>query len=186
MQVFLCFLLNMIDGVYMEKLSVQYHGTSTDLCIFLRNLPDKYTVLGINIFPEFRFTNITKELTHLSVKGFDLISITRSTDFNYENYSDFSSKQDNNMCIEVGLETSEMLVESRMMVWAYDKIDVEWKRIITMYKKQLNKGAWIVTPDGKRKYLKNHLYTSDAKATYELGVKICPLVGWNHYELNNL
>lgn len=48
---------------------------------------------------------------------------------------------------------------------------------------ELVRGAYVVTPDGKRGYYPKHSYTIGAQEAYEKGVAIKPIAGWNYYML---
>lgn len=87
------------------------------------------------------------------------------------------------LIISLGTDDEAELVESAMGVVYNDHIDMLWKRIINKFKKKLVRGAYVVTPDGKRGYYPKHGYTIGAQEAYKKGVAIKPIAGWNYYML---
>ena len=143
----------------MSSTSLQFHATTYDIYKFVIELlgNSQYNACGIILSPKFKI---------------------------YENYKDFSENQDNNIGILLGYNDTDTIKESSMWIKSEDVIDKDFKKCINRFKNNLIKGAWIVNPyTGDKAYYKNHKYTINAKKAYESGIKICPMAGWNIYEL---
>ncbi len=172
----------------MKKISLQFHGTTKDIYDFVFSYLENhsYNIYGVVIFSRFIIENISMDSTIYDFKRYDMIIFSKDEINICDNYKDFICEQDNNLCITVGYNDDNILKEFVMWTKNDNEIDNDWKKIITKYKKQLLKGAWVVNPNNKnRTYYKNHRYTADAKQAYEQGTIICPIAGWNVYELTN-
>lgn len=145
-----------------------------------------YNACGVIITPSLKFENISIVSCINDFKKYDMIIVGKEKIIYCDNYKEFICKQNNNLGITVGYNGGDILKESIMWINAENEIDKDWKRIINKYKKSLLKGAWVVNPNTNAKsYYKNHMYTVNAKLAYEKGIKMCPVAGWNIYELTN-
>lgn len=172
----------------MGKLSLQFHATVNDIYEFVNSLSksENYNACGVIFAPSFKVEKISIVSSINDFKRYDMIVVSKERIICDDNYKQFICKQDNNLVITVGYNGNDILKESTMWINAEKDIDKDWKRIINMYKKSLLKGAWVVNPNTNEKaYYKNHKYTINAKLAYESGVKLCPITGWNIYELTN-
>lgn len=169
----------------MKKTSVQFHATSIDIHNFVAEMIDKglYTC-GIKIYPVFEiFLDITM-MTPMEINELDMIFMSKSNIPIADNYNEFIAKQDNNIGITVGKECDGKLFESTMWMYSESEIDSDLLKCINSFKKKMNRGAWLKSPySDTKKYFKNHLYTENAKKAFENGITICPIAGWNTYEL---
>lgn len=166
---------------------IQFHATHDDLLRFvLEMIKNDWEIGGIILFPEFNIKCVTKNLNASDINDFDMIIISKQPIQIADSYEDFIKNQDNNLGITVGKEKGDKLFETSMWIYTELEIDPDWKKMINLIKKRMNRGAWVINPYNKnRKFDKNHMYTDDAKTAYKKGVKICPIAGWNIYELTN-
>lgn len=171
----------------MKKINIQFHATYIDLFDFVMEMKkNKFIVVGLILFPQFEIIKINEKLDAFDIKKFNMIVISKLDIQKEDNYSTFLKKQDNNLLITIGKELDDELYESSMGIWSELEIDPDFKKIITSFKKKMNRGAWVLNPyNNAREYYKNHMYTNNARLAYERGVKIHPVVGWNLYELKN-
>lgn len=169
----------------MKRINIQFHATNADIFDFVLMMLNKdYKACGIRMFPKFEITLITKELNLQEINTFDMIIISKTNIQTATCYRDFISMQNNNIGITVGKESNGKLFESSLWVFSEKDIDLAWKREINELKKKMIKGAWVNVPNtNKRFFYKNHLYTNNAKLAYESGTIICPMAGWNTYDL---
>lgn len=170
----------------MEKLSIQYHATHEDILEFISAIDERYVVGKVILFPDFKVVEVGKEAKAAEIEDADMLVISKSNIQQSDDYNSFIKMQDNNLVINAGKEDDNKLCESQMSVWTEGELDSDFVKIVKTFKKQMNRGAWVVNPiNGAKKYYKNHLYTDRAKLAYEKGIKICPVAGWNIYELLN-
>ena len=171
----------------MKKMVIQFHATHDDLLRFvLEMIKNGWKIGGIILFPEFSIKCVTEDLNASDINDFDMIIISKKLIQTADSYEDFINNQDNNLGITVGKEKDDKLFETSMWTYTELEIDPDWKKMINLIKKRMNRGAWVINPYNKnRKFDKSHMYTDDAKMAYEKGVKICPIAGWNIYELTN-
>lgn len=173
----------------MSKISLQFHATIKDIYEFVNNLLQKetyYNVCGVILNPNFELEDISIASGINDFKRYDMIIISKEKIIYGDDYNEFICKQDNNLGITIGCKVGDVLKESTIWTNAENEISKDWKKIINAYKKSLLKGAWVVNPSTKAKvYYKDHKYTVNAKLAYEEGIKICPIAGWNIYELSN-
>ena len=171
----------------MKKVNIQFHATHDDLYEFIMEMKKKqYTVFGVILFPQFNILSISENIETSEMMVLDMIVVSKKAISKTDNYRDFMKNQDNNLVITAGKEVDYKLYESSMGVWSELEIDSDYKKIINSFKKKMNRGACVLNPYSNiKKYYKNHLYTCNAKKAYEKGVKICPVAGWNEYELTN-
>ena len=157
----------------MKSINAQFHAANSDLLKFILEMKNKnFYVCGIKLF-DFEIVNITDDLNEKAV------NFTKA-----DTYEDFLKAQVNNLQLSIGKEKDGKLFESSLSVTAVDEIDPDWKKIINKLKRSMNRGAWVKNPKtGTREYYKNHMYTDNAKQLYENGITICPIAGWNEYEL---
>lgn len=170
----------------MSKTNLQFHAMPDDICKFINTmLHDKqYSACGMILFPDFEAKSITGELTIDDLARYDMVVISTREIRYSDNYRDFMQRQDNNLGITIGHQADNKLNESSMWVFSEREIAQIWKKIIGSFKNNLLKGAWVVDPvSGDRSYYKNIRYTENAKKAYENGMEICPVAGWNRYEL---
>lgn len=169
-----------------SKINLQFHAMPEDIYNFINNLlqDKRYTACGLILFPEFAAKSITDELTIDDLKKYDMVVISTQEIRYSDNYRDFMRSQDNNLGITIGHQADNKLNESGMWVFSEHEIAQVWKTIIGRFKRSLLKGAWVVNPvSGNRGFYKNIRYTVNAKKEYENGMEICPIAGWNRYEL---
>lgn len=171
----------------MKKYSIQFHATSVDILEFLDEMiKSGYNVCGVTLHPNFEILLEIKKSNPTDINCLDVIIISKTKVKTADNYNDFITKQDNNIGITLGKERDGKLFESIMWIYSECKIDTELKKAMNNFKNKMNRGAWVKDPYSNiKKYYKNHLYTNNAKLAYENGVTICPLAGWNTYELTN-
>lgn len=170
----------------MSKTNLQFHAMTEDICKFINTLlQDKqYSACGVILFPEFAAKSITDELSTDEIAKYDIVVISTQEIRYSDNYRDFMRRQDNNLGITIGHLADNKLNESSMWVFSEHEIARVWKTLIGRFKRSLLKGAWVVDPvSGDRSYYKNIRYTENAKKAYENGMEICPVAGWNRYEL---
>lgn len=170
----------------MKKKNIQFHATIEDIYDFILSFYDnRYTICGVAFSPNFEIEYLSKEL--INIKKYHCIVISKKEIHTAKNNYEFMKMQDNNLIIEIGKIDNEMIKESAISVFSETEIDTEWKKIISTFKKSMLRGAWVVNPNpnGGKVYYKNHLYTENAKNAYENGIKICPICGWNVYELSD-
>ena len=171
----------------MKKISVQFHATSIDIHDFVAEMIGKgLHACGIKVYPSFEIVLDITKMTPVETNDLYMIFISKSNIPMADNYKEFISKQDNNIGITVGKERDGKLFESIIWMYSESEIDSDLKKCINSFKKKLNRGAWLKNPfDDNKKYFKNHLYSDNAKRAFESGVTICPIAGWNTYELTD-
>lgn len=170
----------------MSKMSLQFHGTTKDIYDFVVSFFEykSYNLYGVIISPIFIIDNITTGSTIKEFGRYNMVVISKEKINICNNYKDFIFEQDNNLCITIGYNNHDIIKESIMWIKSKDDIDKDWKKVINNFKKSLLRGAWVVNPNNQNKtYYKNHKYTINAKQAYEKGTLICPIAGWNKYEL---
>lgn len=170
----------------MSSTSLQFHATTDDIYKFVIELlgNSQYNACGIILSPKFKIIEFDKLCDFHAFEKFEMIFISKEQINFYENYKDFSENQDNNIGILLGYNDADTIKESSMWIKSEDVIDKDFKKCINRFKNNLINGAWIVNPyTGDKAYYKNHKYTINAKKAYESGIKICPIAGWNIYEL---
>ncbi len=173
----------------MGQINIQFHAKRDETINFIRNIVKQYNLkaFGITIFPEYE----AKEIFHFNkennvnyneiivCKGWIEIS-------SREQYNEYLNEKRGDLIISLGKDDETELIESSMGAISTDSIDALWKRVITQFKKELLKGAYVVTPNGNSNYYPKHWYTIGAKDAYEKGVIIKPLAGWNQYILKRV
>lgn len=172
----------------MKTINMQFHATIEDIHKFILSVieNDNYRICGIKYFPNFTIENVEENMDVADIKKYNYIVISKNIIPSAKNNYDFMKMQNNNLVIDIGTNDNGEIKESAISVFSETEIDSDWKRVINNYKKSLLKGAWVVNPNTNAKaYYKNHKYTANAKKAYESGVKICPVAGWNIYELTN-
>lgn len=169
-----------------SKTNLQFHAMPEDIYKFIKKLLQEkcYSVCGVILFPDFVAKSIEDELTIDDFTKYDMVVISTQEIQYADNYRDFMRCQNNNLGVTIGHEVDNKLKESIMWVFAEHEIAQAWKTIIGRFKRNLLKGAWVVNPiSGEKDYYKNHRYIINAKKAYEKGMEICPIAGWNKYEL---
>lgn len=169
-------------------MNMQFHATIEDIHEFILNVigNHSYKICGVRYFPDFTIENIMENMDTKDITKYDCIVISKNSIPSAENNYEFMKMQNNNLVITIGTNGAGEIKESAINVFSETEIDSDWKKSINNYKKSLLKGAWVVNPNTKAKvYYKNHRYTVNAKLAYEKGIKICPVAGWNIYELTN-
>ena len=170
----------------MEKLSIQYHATHEDILEFISAIDERYVVGKVILFPDFKVVEVGKEAKAAEIEDADMLVISKSNIQQSDDYNSFIKMQDNNLVIRLGKEHDNKLYESSMFVWTERELDNDFVKIIKSFKKQMRRGAWVLNPNsGVKKYYNNLLYTDRARQAYEKGVTICPIAGWNLFELTN-
>lgn len=167
---------------------MQFHATIEDIHEFILSVigNHSYRVCGVAYSPYYTIEDIEGNIDIKDIKKYDYIVISKDSIPRADNNYNFMKLQNNNLFIDIGKNNNKEIKESAISVFSETEIDSDWKRIINKYKKSMLKGAWVVNPDtNKKTYYKNHKYTVNAKLAYENGVKICPIGGWNIYELTN-
>ena len=165
-------------------MQTQFHATNSDLLKFILEMKNKnFYVCGIKLF-DFEIVNITDDLNEKAVNELDMVFVSKKAIPKADTYEDFLKAQDNNLQLSIGKEKDGKLFESSLSVTSVNEIDPDWKKTINKLKRSMNRGAWVKNPKtGAREYYKNHMYTDNAKKLYENGIAICPVAGWNEYEL---
>ena len=168
----------------MKSINAQFHAANSDLLKFILEMKSKnFYVCGIRLF-DFEIVNITDDLNGKTVNELDMVFVSKNAFTKSDTYEDFVKAQDNNLQLSIGKEKDGKLFESSLSVTSVNEIDPDWKKIINKLKRSMNRGAWVKnTKTGAREYYKNHMYTDNAKRLYENGITICPVAGWNEYEL---
>ncbi|MBR4085963.1 MAG: hypothetical protein IKK33_16950 [Lachnospiraceae bacterium] len=172
----------------MKTMSLQFHATIEDIYEFIIGVKDiqSYRICGITYFPNFTIENVEENMDVTDIKKYDYIVISKNRIPSAKNNYEFMKLQNNNLIIDIGTNNSEGIKESVISVFSETEIDSDWRKLLNNYKKSLLRGAWVLNPGTNAKsYYKNHKYTVNAKKAYESGVKICPIAGWNIYELTN-
>ena len=169
------------------KTSIQFHATNFDFFEFVSEMKNKgYKICGIKLFPFFEITMFNKEFKPIDISDSDMIIMSKADIQTADTYNEFIAMQDGNLGITVGKESDGKLLESAMWMFTENDFDPDLKKVMTAFKKRMIRGAWLKSPFNNTKtYFKNHLYTLNAKLAYENGVTICPIAGWNVYELKN-
>lgn len=170
----------------MGQINIQFHAKRGETVNFIRNIVSQYNLkaFGINIFPDYEAKEIflfnwEKNVNYDEIivcKGFIEIS-------NREQYNEYLNEKRGDLIISLGKDNETELIESGMGAISTDNINALWKKVIAQFKKELLKGAYVVTPNGNSSYYPKHWYTIGAKDAYEAGVIIKPLAGWNQYIL---
>lgn len=170
----------------MKKTNIQFHATHIDIFDLVTEMNNKFKIGGIVLFPKFEMIKFRPNFDPSDIGKLDMIVISKFDIPDEDSYRSFMKKVDNSLLITIGKETDEKLYESSIGIWSETEIDPDFKKVITSFKKKLNKGAWVLNPNNNaRKYYKTHMYTNNAKLAYEKGIKILPVAGWNLYELKN-
>jgi hypothetical protein len=171
----------------MKKTSIQFHATNEDLYeLVMEIIHGCYKVYGILDYPQFEVIELTEKLDKTTFSKYRVIIISKNKVTIANSYNEFIKLQDNYLGIRIGIDTNEELTESFIWTSSATDIDSDWKKIISSFKKKMNKGAWATSLyGGKKQFYKNHLYTDRAKSAYEKGVKIRPMAGCVVYELHD-
>ena len=172
----------------MKTMRIQFHATTEDIREIILGVigNNHYTVCGVKYFPEFTIENISGCVKTADIKMFRCLVISKNViPFADDNYN-FMKTQNNNLFIDIGKNDDGIIKESAISVFSETEIDSDWRKAINNCKRKMLKGAWVVNPHTNAKaYYKNHRYTVNAKIAYENGTQICPIAGWNFYELTN-
>lgn len=172
----------------MGQINIQFHAKRNETINFIRNIVKQYNLkaFGITIFPEYKAEAIFL-FEREKIENYNEIIVCKSwiEITNREQYNKYLNQKKGDLIISLGKDNETELIESSMGVISTDNIDALWKKVITQFKKQLLKGAYVVTPNGNSSYYPKHLYTIGAKEAYEKRVIIKPLAGWNQYVLKN-
>lgn len=169
-------------------MNIQFHAKKREIIKFIRNIVDenKVKAFGIVLFPEYEAEEIINFDNQKVLKyNFIILCHDKIEIDNSKNFDKYLKQVNGDLIISLGKDDEVELVESSMGVVYNDNIDLLWKRIINKFKKNLIRGAFVVTPNGKSGYYPKHGYTIGAKEAYERGVIIKPIAGWNHYFLKN-
>lgn len=170
----------------MAQTGIQFHARKSEIIDFVQEIVEKndLRVYGISIFPKYESKEISS-FDYDKCKNFEEIIVCKNK-LNIEDekqYGEYLDQKKGDLFIDLGKDDGVELVESSMGVLAKDSIDILWKKIITLFKKRLLKGAYVATPQGYKKYYPKHWYTVGAKEAYEKGIVIKPIGGWNYYML---
>lgn len=170
----------------MKKINIQFHATHEDILELILGINERYIVSKVTLFPDFELIEVGRAAKVVELEDADMIVISKSNLQSSEDYNSFIKMQDNNLVIRLGKEHDNKLYESSMFVWTEKELDNDFVKIIKSFKKQMRRGAWVLNPNsGVKKYYNNLLYTDRARQAYEKGVTICPIAGWNLFELTN-
>jgi hypothetical protein len=120
-----------------------------------------------------------------------LLGITNIAIYDYEPSSyngslyDYYKLNPNGLLVRLGKETDEYLEESFVSSICSEPETLKmWKRIVSRYKRQLLKGAWVVNGfTGNKRYVKSRYYSFDAKMLYLKSVQMKVLN--DHYLLED-
>lgn len=169
-----------------KQMNIQFHAKKYEIIDFVRDVIDENNIkaYGIELFPDYKAEKI---INFNDAKVFEYQFIILCHDElkidNSDQYHEYLKQENGDLIISLGTDDEAELVESAMGVVYNDHIDMLWKRIINKFKKELVRGAYVVTPDGKRGYYPKHGYTIGAQEAYKKGVAIKPIAGWNYYML---
>ncbi|MBQ6696476.1 MAG: hypothetical protein IJN16_07210 [Lachnospiraceae bacterium] len=171
----------------MKKTSVQFHATMEEIALFLEAIvnENELKTYGYIYFPTSQVMEITT-FSAEELKKYNEVWISRTEQELSMNVKELLLNRSGDLIIQLGKDDGTELGESCMGVVAEEEIDSMWKCFIKRLKKQLLKGAYVVTPNGTKTYYPNLWYSVGAKASYEKGVIIKPIAGWNYYELEEL
>lgn len=170
----------------MRQTNLQFHARRNEIINFIRKIVNENNLkaFGITLFPEYEAKEIflsDKEM----YEYYNEIVVCKSwiEISNEEQYNEYLNEKRGDLIISLGEDDETELGESSMGALSNDNIDVFWKKVITQFKKELLKGAYVVSPNGCGRYYPNHWYTKGAKDAYEKGIIIKQGPGWNRYLL---
>lgn len=170
----------------MRQTNLQFHARRNEIINFIRNIVNENSLkaFGITLFPEYEAKEIFLSDREM-YENYKVIVVCKSwIDIgNEERYNEYLNGKRGDLIIFLGKDDEAELGESSMGVLSIDNIDTFWKKVITQFKKELLKGAYVVSPNGCSRYYPKHWYTQGAKDAYEKGIIIKPLAGWNCYLL---
>ena len=172
----------------MKRVNVQFHATIDDIYDLIYSIlgTGRFNLVGVSFFPNYTVESIYKNISIINIQKYNWIVISKHNIQISNDHNEFIKMQDNNLVIEIGKINENIIKESTIQIFSTTEIDSDWKRIINKFKKNLLRGAWVLNPyNNAREYYKNHMYTNNARLAYEKGVEICPIAGWNLYELTN-
>lgn len=142
------------------------------------------------MWPEFEFEvvdQLTFELKNMDINSARFIFLCKEIPNQLsKNYNEFLSQNVENLVLQIGERTEDSIKESTIGTRATDSDNVKlWKKIISLFKKEMYQGVWIVDPrSGVKKYYKNHYFTIGAKNEYEKGIKMKAFAGSSEYKLS--
>lgn len=172
----------------MSKMSIQFFATTEDILKFICDMKNNnYCVKAMIISPAFKLFDIDSNINKEQICKMDRVIISKSIIVTEDDFRNFMLMQDNNIVIEIGKSTESSLSESRMWINSENEIDSDLKKIYNAFKRKMIKGAWGLAPDSDDKYYyKNQMYTVDAKAAYDKGVKMLAYAGSTIFKLDSI
>lgn len=173
----------------MKQTSMQFHAKRQEIINFVRNVVNENDIraFGIILFPEYKaeeiinFDNDQINNYYFIVLCQDEIRLESEND-----YSEYLKQMKGDLIISLGRDDETELKESSMGVISKKEINILWQKIIRQFGRKLIRGAFVVSPNGKKGYYPKHGYTVGAKEAYKNGVMIKPVAGWNYYILEQM
>jgi hypothetical protein len=175
----------------MGYINFQFHATKKEITEYLKECTKMYELfmVCIQLFPMYTCEVLNKnelEYNSMVIDNSQVICL-----FHYKpitspkKYIDFIKMNSESLIFTIGQQDDNFIKET--LITANAKNDVimkNWKRILSDFKKNMLKGAWVVNPqNGAKEYYKNHRYTYLAKKAFEDGIEIKAFAGWCIYLL---
>jgi hypothetical protein len=147
------------------------------------------TAIVVKLWPEFEFEimdQLTFEVKNEYIDSARFIFLCKEVPGELsKNYNEFLFQNVENLVLQIGEITEDSMKESTIGTRATEPENTRlWKKIISIFKKEMYQGVWIIDPrSGAKKYYKNHYYTIGAKNEYEKNIKMKAFAGLSEYQL---
>lgn len=175
----------------MGNINIGFHATIDEIIQKIKSVMFQYKLnaIVVKLWPEFEFEIIdqmTFEIKDEYINSARFIFLCSEVPSQLsKNYNEFLSQNVENLVLQIGDRTEGSMKESTIGTRATDLENVKlWKKVISIFKKEMNQGVWIIDPrSGAKKYYKNHYFTIGAQNAYEKGIKMKAFAGLSEYHL---
>ena len=174
----------------MPKINFQFHAMKEETVQYLMQTIEKYDLIVILIKSysklEYKIYDSKGISPDTIMKCDEIFLMTKEPIEGATTYIQFLRDNIGFLSILLGKEENSTLRESKISCEADGQTLKLWRKVITEYKKDMIKGAWVVSKiDGTTRYYKNHWYTHSAKKLFNQGWLIYPIAGNCLYKREN-
>lgn len=175
----------------MKKIMIQFHATLEDLVEYINSISSELglfvTVMILRPFA-LRETDGALSVEELSIDGDIRIILTaQKPSMDATSPNNFYDLNQGTIGLHIGKLTEQGLKESALAFMSDDKEKVAIaNRVASKLKKLTKAGAIAVNPvNGVETNARSHRYTLGAKALYEEGIIMLPVVGNSFFKLSD-
>jgi len=177
----------------MPNINIGFHATIDEISQKIKSIIFQYKLnaVVVKLWPEFEFEVIDKmtlEIKDSYLNSARFIFLCKEIPNQLsKNYNEFLSQNAENLVLQIGEMNEDSIKESTIGTRATESENVElWKGVISIFKKEMYQGVWIIDPrSGAKKYYKNHYFTIGAKNAFKSGIKMKAYAGLSEYQLSS-